>query len=62
MKFIPDLIKIYSPTLLPFSEIVSLIDPIIFKFDGAIYAIITIAWGLLIGLASAQAKNWADEI
>lgn len=43
-------------------EIMSLIDPIIFKFDGFVYAITTVAWGLIIGLTSSQAKNWADEI
>lgn len=43
-------------------EIISLIDPIIFKFDGFIYAMVTILWGLIIGLASSQAKNWADDI
>ncbi len=43
-------------------EIISLIDPIIFKFDGFIYAMVTILWGLIIGLTSSQAKNWADDI
>uniref|UniRef100_A0A7S2LIE8 Fluoride ion transporter CrcB n=1 Tax=Skeletonema marinoi TaxID=267567 RepID=A0A7S2LIE8_9STRA len=43
-------------------EIISLIDPIIFKFDGFIYALTTILWGLIIGLTSSQAKNWADDI
>lgn len=43
-------------------EIISLIDPIIFKFDGFIYAMVTILWGMIIGLTSSQAKNWADDI
>jgi fluoride ion exporter CrcB/FEX len=44
------------------SEVLALIDPIIFKFDGFAYAIITVAWGAIIGFFSSQAKNWADEI
>lgn len=43
-------------------EILSLIDPIIFKFDGVVYAMITILWAVIIGFVVSQAKNWADEI
>lgn len=44
------------------SEVLALIDPIIFKFDGFAYAIITVLWGAIVGFFSSQAKNWADEI
>lgn len=43
------------------AEVLALIDPIIFKFDGFAYAIITVAWGAIIGFFSSQAKNWADK-
>ena len=43
-------------------EILSLVDPLIFKFDGIVYAMITILWALIIGVLGSQAKNWADEI
>ncbi|KAL7542587.1 hypothetical protein ACHAXR_012335 [Thalassiosira sp. AJA248-18] len=43
-------------------EILSLIDPILFKFDGMVYAMITIVWAIIIGFLGSQAKNWADEI
>jgi len=43
-------------------EILSLVDPIIFKFDGIIYCAITILWAVIIGYVGSQAKNWADEI
>ncbi len=42
-------------------EILSLVDPLIFKFDGIVYAMITIVWALIIGVVGSQAKNWADE-
>lgn len=44
------------------AEVLALIDPIIFKFDGFVYATITIAWGILLAFFSSNAKNWADEI
>jgi len=43
-------------------EILSLMDPIIFKFDGLVYAVITILWAVIIGALGSQAKNWADEV
>ncbi|KAL7549386.1 hypothetical protein ACHAWF_012657 [Thalassiosira exigua] len=43
-------------------EILALIDPIIFKFDGMVYAVITILWAVIIGALLSQAKNWADEL
>eukprot|EP00804_Cyclotella_cryptica_P031259 CCRYP_011080-RA/>CCRYP_011080-RA protein AED:0.25 eAED:0.25 QI:192/0.8/0.66/1/0.8/0.66/6/0/816 len=42
-------------------EVLALIDPIIFKFDGFAYAIITVLWGTIIGFFSSE-KNWADVI
>ncbi|KAL3807311.1 hypothetical protein ACHAXA_008536 [Cyclostephanos tholiformis] len=43
-------------------EILSLMDPIIFKFDGMVYAMITVLWAVIVGIIGGQAKNWADEI
>lgn len=43
-------------------EILSLIDPIIFKFDGVVYSIITVLLALVVGFLGSQAKSWADEI
>mmetsp|Transcript_20750 Transcript_20750/g.45023 ORF Transcript_20750/g.45023 Transcript_20750/m.45023 type:complete len:814 (-) Transcript_20750:52-2493(-) len=43
-------------------EILQLVDPIIFKFDGLVYAVITILWAVIIGYLGSQAQNWADEI
>ena len=43
-------------------EILSLIDPIIFKFDGVLYSIITVLLALVVGFLGSQAKSWADEI
>ncbi|EJK58702.1 hypothetical protein THAOC_21149 [Thalassiosira oceanica] len=43
-------------------EIIKLIDPIIFKADGLVYAFVTVVWAVVIGLIVTQTKNWADEI
>ena len=43
-------------------EILSLIDPIIFKFDGVVYSIITVLLALVVGFMGNQTKHWADEI
>jgi len=43
-------------------EILSLIDPIIFKFDGVVYSVITVLLALVVGVLGSQAKSWADEI
>ena len=43
-------------------EILSLIDPIIFKFDGVVYSVITVLLALVVGFLGSQAKSWADEI
>jgi len=43
-------------------EILSLIDPIIFKFDGVVYSVITVFLALVVGFLGSQAKSWADEI
>ncbi|KAL9190355.1 hypothetical protein ACHAXT_007566, partial [Thalassiosira profunda] len=43
-------------------ETTTLIEPILLKFDGVVYAIITVVWGVIIGYLGSQAKNWADEI
>ena len=43
-------------------EILSLIDPIIFKFDGVVYSVITVLLALVVGILGSQAKSWADEI
>ena len=43
-------------------EILSLIDPIIFKFDGVVYSVITVLLALVVGFLGNQTKHWADEI
>jgi len=43
-------------------ELLSLIDPIIFKYDGLRYAVLTICWALVVGFITSQAKDWADKI
>ena len=43
-------------------EVLNRIDPILFQLDGAQYALVTVVWGMLIGLISGQAKNWADDL
>ena len=53
---------IYLTFCLILQEILSLMDPIIFKADGVIYALVTIVWAVIIGYLGSQAKNWADEI
>ena len=43
-------------------ELLTLIDPIIFKYDGLRYAVLTICWALVVGFITSQAKDWADKI
>ena len=43
-------------------ELLNLIDPIIFKYDGLRYAVLTICWALVVGFITSQAKDWADKI
>jgi len=43
------------------AEVLGLIDPILFKYDGITYACVTIIWGIFIGLVTVQSKDWADE-
>jgi fluoride ion exporter CrcB/FEX len=44
------------------AEVLALIDPILFKFDGITYACVTIMWGVFVGLITVQSKDWADDI
>ena len=43
-------------------ELLTLIDPIIFKYDGIRYAVMTLTWGMVVGFVMSQAKDWADKI
>jgi len=43
-------------------ELLCLIDPIIFKYDGIRYAVLTICWALVVGFITSQAKDWADKV
>jgi fluoride ion exporter CrcB/FEX len=43
-------------------EILANIDPLLFNFDGFIYAMVTIFWGIVIGLVTQASQNWADHI
>jgi len=42
-------------------EILSGLDPIIFKWDGVTYAVATLFWGFLIGFLTRASNDWADD-
>ena len=42
-------------------EILSGMDPFLFRFDGVIYAICSIAWALIVGFVFSTSADWADE-
>jgi len=42
-------------------EILSGLDPIIFKWDGVTYAVTTLFWGFLIGILTRASNDWADD-
>lgn len=41
-------------------EILAGVDPILFRFDGAIYALWSIFWAMLIGFLFSASADWAD--
>lgn len=41
-------------------EILAGIDPILFRFDGFIYAILSICWALVVGFVFSASVDWAD--
>jgi fluoride ion exporter CrcB/FEX len=41
-------------------EILSLMDPILFRLDGVYYAVASAFWGLLISYLSSASVDWAD--
>ena len=43
-------------------EVLALIDPLLFRFDGITYAYVTIIWAIVIGLLTVQSNDWADEV
>jgi fluoride ion exporter CrcB/FEX len=42
-------------------EILAGMDPLLFRFDGVIYAICSIAWALIVGFVFSASVDWADE-
>jgi len=42
-------------------EILAGIDPILFRFDGVIYAVCSIGWALIVGFIFSASVDWADE-
>ena len=42
-------------------EILAGIDPLLFRFDGVIYAICSIMWALIIGFVFSATEEWADS-
>jgi len=43
-------------------QVLDLIDVVLFRLDGAVYAFVTIFWGVVIGLLTRSAVDWADEL
>jgi fluoride ion exporter CrcB/FEX len=42
-------------------EILAGVDPILMRFDGMIYAFLSIFWAMVIGLLFSTSADWADE-
>ena len=42
-------------------EVLKGTDPLLFRFDGIMYAACTIFWGMVIGLVSSSGVDWADR-
>ncbi|KAL7570029.1 hypothetical protein ACA910_017071 [Epithemia clementina (nom. ined.)] len=42
-------------------EILAGMDPILFRFDGAVYALWSIAWAMVIGFVFSASADWADD-
>jgi len=43
-------------------QVLDLIDVVLFRLDGAAYAFVTIFRGVVIGLLTRSAVDWADEL
>jgi fluoride ion exporter CrcB/FEX len=43
-------------------EILSLIDPILFRLDGVYYAIASAFWGLVVSYVFSASVDWADSV
>merc|ERR1711862_85584 len=43
-------------------QILNGLDAIILRWDGIVYCIITLFWGMVIGLVTEQSKDWADNL
>ena len=41
-------------------QVLDLVDVVLYRLDGAIYAFVTIFWGIVIGLLTRSAVDWAD--
>jgi len=42
-------------------EVLAGIDPILFRFDGVIYAVLSIFWAWVVGFVFSASVDWADE-
>eukprot|EP00977_Amphora_coffeiformis_P006907 scaffold1508_cov178-Amphora_coffeaeformis.AAC.15 len=42
-------------------EILAGIDPVLLRFDGAVYALLSIFWALVVGFVFTASADWADE-
>lgn len=42
-------------------EILSGIDPVLLRFDGAVYALLSIFWAMVVGFLFTASADWADE-
>ena len=42
-------------------EVLAGMDPLLFRFDGVIYAVCSIMWALIVGFVFSASVDWADE-
>ena len=42
-------------------EILAGIDPVLLRFDGAVYALLSIFWAMVVGFLFTASADWADE-
>jgi len=42
-------------------EVLSGMDPLLFRFDGVIYAVCSIMWALIVGFVFSASVDWVDE-
>jgi hypothetical protein len=42
-------------------EVLAGVDPILLRFDGIVYAVLSIFWAMVIGILFSASADWADE-